>query len=243
MENARTPPRFTAPDARRLLRAARSATLSTLMNDGSPYGSLVNVATDQRGRPLLLISKLAWHTRNLEADGRASILAVGAGNYADPVEGPRVTLIGRMAPVSDAEARARFLAKHPQASLYAGFKDFAWWRMEVEQAHAVAGFGRIETYGADEILLSEADARPIAEIETGAVEHMNEDHADAVRLYATKLLGAPEATWRMTACDADGVDMTDGEQFLRLDFDSPVRDGSGLRVKLVELAKLARGKV
>ena len=86
MQNVKPPPGFTAREARLLLREARSATLSSLLEGGSPYGSLVNLATDRRGRPLLLLSRLAWHTRNLEADGRASLLVVGKGTFSDPLE-------------------------------------------------------------------------------------------------------------------------------------------------------------
>jgi len=240
MENSERPARFTAREARLLVRAARSASLASLMPDGSPYGSLVNVATDQRGRPLLLISSLAWHTRNLAADGRASLLVAGEDRFPDRLEGPRVTVMGRFSPVAADEARDRYLARHPSAALYVGFKDFGWWRMEVEQAHAVAGFGRIETFTGAEVLLAEEAAAAIAGMQAGAVRHMNEDHLDAVALYATRLLGAAAGAWRMAACDPDGADLTDGERSLRLPFDRPVRDGGELRAMLVELAKRAR---
>lgn len=241
MQNTRQPQRFTPREARLLLRQARSATLSTLLEGGAPYGSLVNMATDQRGRPLLLVSRLAWHTRNLELDGRAALLAVGEAEHADPLEGARVTVMGRFARVPAEEARSRFLARHPAASFYAGFADFGWWRMEVEQAHAVAGFGRIETFPGDDILVAPDAAAGIAAMEAGAVAHMNEHHADAVALYATRLLGAPEGEWRMSACDPDGCDLTDGERVLRLPFDETVPDAGAVRAMLVLLARRARG--
>jgi putative heme iron utilization protein len=239
-ENAQDRPRFAGEEARRMTRLARTATLATLLSGGTPYASLVNIATDQRGAPLILISRLAWHTRNLEADGRASLLVVGEGEFADALEGPRVTLIGRFAPLANEAAARRYLARHPAASLYANFKDFGFWRMEIERAHAVAGFGRIETMDASELLIPAEQARRLAALEEGAIAHMNEDHGEAVSLYAPRLLNAPPGDWRMTACDADGIDLGNGETALRLAFDRPVQDSNELRAKLVELAKQAR---
>lgn len=244
MTNANPPQRFTGGEARRLLRQERSGTLSTLLADGSPYGSLVNYATDQRGRPLLLLSTLAWHTRNLERDGRASLLVAGQGSHADALEGARVTVIGRCARLDVAEiedARRRYLARHPNASFYAGFTDFGWWRLEIEQAHAVAGFGRIETLGAEEVLLASEQAATLGAMEAGAVAHMNEDHLDAVQLYATRLIGAEAGDWRMAGIDSDGADLTDGSRSLRLAFDGCAGSGKEMRESLVELARRARG--
>jgi putative heme iron utilization protein len=242
MQNVKPPPGFTAREARLLLREARSATLSSLLEGGSPHGSLVNIATDRRGRPLLLLSRLAWHTRNLEADGRASLLVVGKGTFSDPLEGPRVTVMGRMSRVDEVEARDRYLAAHPKASFYAGFKDFGWWRMEIEQAHAVAGFGRIETFAGDDVVLSEEAVAGFGEREAAALAHMNQDHLDAIALYATRLLGEPPGEWRIAACDPDGADLTDGARGTRLAFDAPVRDGEELKATLVELARRARAR-
>lgn len=243
MTNGNPPQKFTGEEARKLLRHARSGTLSTLLAEGGPYGSLVNFATDQRGRPVLLLSTLAWHTRNLERDGRASLLVVGEGSFGDVLEGARVTVIGHCEKLPEAEAedaRRRYLARHPAASFYAGFKDFGWWRLEVEQAHAVAGFGRIETMTAEEILLPQEPAQVMAAMEAGVVAHMNEDHLDAVQLYATRLIGAAEGEWRMAGIDSDGADLTDGSTSLRLAFDRSAGNGKEMRESLVALARRAR---
>lgn len=243
MTNDNPPQKFTGAEARRLLRHARSGTLSTLLPEGGPYGSLVNYATDQRGRPILLLSTLAWHTRNLERDGRASLLVVGEGSFGDVLEGARVTMIGRCARLDASEgedARRRYLARHPGGSFYAGFKDFGWWRLEVEQAHAVAGFGRIETMAGDDVLLGAEPARALGAMEASAVAHMNEDHLDAVQLYATRLIGAEQGEWRMAGIDSDGADLTDGSTSLRLAFDGCVGNGKEMRESLVELARRAR---
>ena len=154
---------FSAGEARNLLRRARTATLATLnADDGFPYASLVNVATDVQGMPLLLISTLAWHTRNLVADPRASLMVAEVPASGDALTGPRVSVMGRFVKSDEAALRRRYLARHPAAELYAGFADFAFWRMVPERAHAVAGFGRIETIPADEMFPS-ADEMPALE--------------------------------------------------------------------------------
>jgi putative heme iron utilization protein len=128
--------------ARALLREAGRATLATLL-DGAPYASLVLVAEDEDGSPILLLSDLAEHAKNLKRDKRASLLIDGTAGLADALAGPRVTLLGSMERSSEARLKARFLARHPNAATYAGFGDFACYRMKVARAHLVEGFGRI----------------------------------------------------------------------------------------------------
>ena len=148
-----TPRTFTGSEARLLLRRARTGTLASLNRDGGgPYASLVNVAADVQGRPILLVSTLAWHTRNLLADGRASVMVAELPAEGDALTGARMTVMGRFVQCADPAVRRRYLARHPAAELYADFGDFAFWRMEPEMVHAVAGFGRIETLAADEVL-------------------------------------------------------------------------------------------
>ncbi|WP_137388407.1 HugZ family protein [Rhodoligotrophos defluvii] len=226
--------------ARYLLRAARKGALGTLQAEGgAPLVTLVTVATDPVGAPLLLMSNLAWHTRNLKADTRASLLIDGTGPNGDPLQGIRVSLWGRVAAAGE-DARARFLARHPEASFYADFKDFAFYRLEVEGGHSVAGFGRIVTFAAQDFLLNQAQFSDVAAAEGRIVEHMNDDHADAVALYATKLLGAPAGAWRMSAVDPDGCDLVNGRDVLRLAFDEPARTAEEVRKALVALVKKAR---
>ena len=232
--------RFDGNEARRLIRAARTATLATLNEDGAPYGSLVKVASASAGQPIIHVSRLAWHTRNLEADGRASLLFVAQAPYGDPLEAPRVTAIGRLAPCAEPACATRFLASHPDAAAYANFSDFSFWRMEIERCHAIAGFGRIETLEADAVVLPAAEAEAIASLAAGAMEHMNGHHTEALGLYATRLLGRPPADWRATTVDPDGIELSDGTHSVRLAFPHPVATGAELRTTLKALADQAR---
>ena len=232
-----------APNAaKKLLREGLSGALATLMpGSGDPYCSLVNVATAHDGSPLLLISKLAIHTKNILADPRASLM-LDERKAGDPLEGARVMLMGRVAATDDARARARYLSRHPEAEMFAAFPDFAIYRMEIQRAHLVAGFGRIVDLAGKDILTDLSGADDLLEAEAEAVEHMNSDHADALELYATKLLGAPGGNWRCTGCDPEGLDLRLGQTGLRLTFPLPVRASGPLRAVLVQLAKDARAR-
>ncbi len=138
--------------AKKLLREGRSGALATLMaGSGDPYCSLVNVATAPDGAPLLLLSKLALHTKNILADPRASLM-LDERKDGDPLEGARVMLMGTLAATDDAGARTAYLRRHPEAEMFAGFADFAFYRMAISRAHLVAGFGRIVDLAARDIL-------------------------------------------------------------------------------------------
>lgn len=226
--------------AKKLLREGLSGALATLMpGTGDPYCSLVNVATDFDGAPLLLLSTLAMHTKNLLADPRASLM-LDERKDGDPLEGARVMLMGTIEPTGDPAARSRYLARQPEAEMFAGFKDFALYRMTVARAHLVAGFGRIVDLPADEILTDVSDAAALRDAEADAVAHMNSDHRDALRLYATALLQAPAADWHCTGCDPDGLDLRAGRAGLRLPFPQRVTGPGPLRAMLKQLADRAR---
>ena len=226
--------------AKKLLREGRSGALATLMaGKGDPYCSLVNVATAADGAPLLLLSKLALHTKNILADARASLM-LDERKEGDPLQGARVMLMGTLAATSEPRARARYLARHPDAEGYAGFADFAFYRMEIANAHLVAGFGRIVDLKARDILTDVSAAQPLLEAEDEIIAHINGDHAEAVRLYATKLLGAPDGAWRCAGCDPEGLDLQNGRIGLRLPFPQPVNTPGPLRQVLKELAAKAR---
>jgi putative heme iron utilization protein len=229
---------FTGDEARLLLRRARTGTLASLnKDDGAPYASLVNVATDTQGFPLILVSRLAWHTRNLLADPRASLMVAEPPATGDALTGPRVTVMGRFATSPDESVQRRYLARHPEAELYAGFGDFAFWRLEPERAHAVAGFGRIETMLADEVFPSCGE---MAALERSAIDHMNEDHADAIQLYAGKLLGASPVGWKIAGIDPDGADLLRGGEVLRLAFEHRITTAEELRSYFSRLSRALR---
>lgn len=231
----------TAAAARAVIRAADRAVLATaLAEDGTPYASLVMVALDTAARPLLLISALAEHTRNLAANPRASLLFDGTAGLENPLTGPRVTVLGTFAPTDDRAAKDRYLRRHPEAGAFAGFGDFALWRMEVARAHMVAGFGAIHWIGGDALLPAAIAAPALAEAEAGICDHMNTEHVDAVQLYARKLLGKPGEGWRMTGIDPEGADLRLEGSVARLGFDAPVRDAAEAREALVALVGRAR---
>ncbi|WP_181708260.1 HugZ family protein [Chthonobacter rhizosphaerae] len=232
--------------ARETLRAAATATLSTLTEAGEPFGSFVSVATDVDGAPLLLVSRLAVHTRNLDRDGRCSLLLVAPGGEGgDPLAGARITLQGRAIRVGrdtpeHERLLGRFLARHPEAEGYAAFADFGLMRIELREGHLVAGFGRIHRVDASELLVPPDSAEAFRAAEAGVAGHMNEDHLDAVRLYATRLLGRPDGDWRVVAADPDGLDLSSGEEVVRLPFRSRQRQVMELRYELKALSELAR---
>src|SRR5262245_48036915 len=212
-----TPDFNPAAAAKKLLREGRSGALATLMHgSGDPYCSLVNVATAADGAPLLLISRLAVHTKNVLADPRVSLM-IDERKAGDPLQGARVMLMGTAAPTEDPHARRRYLDRQPEAEMFADFGDFAFYQVTLKAAHLVAGFGRI-----------------------AILAHMNSDHGDAARLYATKLLGAPDGEWRCVGCDPEGLELQLDRTALRLPFPQRVRTPDALRDLLKQMAEEAR---
>ena len=222
----------------------RAALATALPVDGGtwPYASLVLVAVDHDLSPILLLSQLAEHTKAIAGDDRVSLLFDGTYGLDQPLTGPRVTLVGRAARTDDPRLGRRFLARHPDAEIYAGFKDFHVFRVAVERAHLVAGFGKIRWIGAAELMA--IPARGLAESEAEIVAHMNQDHADALQLYAGKLLGLPGTDWRMTGIDPEGIDLRrqdpGNKRVARLPFDAPLGDAAEARQVLVGLVAKAK---
>jgi putative heme iron utilization protein len=229
--------------ARSLLRRSRQGALATLMaGSGDPYCSLVNVASHADGAPILLISRLALHTKNILADPRVSLMLDERAD-GDPLEGSRIMLAGRAEEASADDLpvlHRRYLNAHPSAETFVNFKDFSFFRIRPSVAHLVAGFGRIVDLKPELFLTDISDAGALLEAEQGAIDHMNADHRDAMNLYATKLLGADTADWRCTGCDPDGIDMQAGMTTLRLDFPRRIVTPAALRQMLKELADRAR---
>lgn len=242
-----------APDdaelARTLAAAVTVGTLGTLALDppGTPFGSVAPFGLDDHGRPVILISELAEHTKNLRADPRASMLVVEPGTPGgDPLAAGRVTLLGRGVEVDDAgraEAKAVHLAGNPNAAGYAEYGDFSFWRLEVEAVRFVGGYGRMSWVDAAGWEAARPD--PVAPFAAGAVEHLNADHADALLLMAQVLGGRPGVT-RATATGVDrlGLELMavgpDGPGRVRLAFDEPATTPDAIRQATIALTKAAR---
>ena len=227
--------------AKKLLREGRSGALATLMPGcGDPYCSLVNVATAIDGAPLLLLSNLALHTKNIQADARVSLM-LDERKEGDPLEGARIMLMGACAK-TDRTVAGAYLRRHPEAEMFAGFSDFAFYRMAIARAHLVAGFGRIVDIKPEDLLADMSNAQALGESEIDAIAHMNEDHADACRLYATKLLGGSDGDWRCVGIDPDGLELQQGRTALRLEFPQRVTGPGPLRAVLKQLADQTRAR-
>jgi heme iron utilization protein len=228
--------------ARAVVRALDRATLATAMAEhGTPYASLVMTACDPAGCPLMMLSDLAEHTKNLQARPEASLLFDATAGLDNALTGTRVALQGsiRLEP-SDDTLTARYLARHPDAEIYTGFADFNLYRMTVERVHVVAGFGQIHWLAAEQFLASAAPAADLTEAEHDIIAHMNDDHSDAVRLYATMIAGGVEGEWNFAGIDCDGIDLRLGSARARIPFDRPVFTSDEARKALAGLAQSTR---
>lgn len=233
--------------AKTLMRTVRSGALATNDADGGiPFASLVQVGTDLDGSPVILTSQLSVHTRLLEADPRCSLLLSSLGK-GDPLAHPRLTLMAtahRLEREGDAarHIRRRYLLQHPKAELYVDFPDFAFWRLEVISGSLNGGFGRAYRMAKEDLLADLSGFFDFYDFEADAVAHMNEDHADAVALYASRLCGAREGAWRLIGIDPEGVQMALGDEILRLTFPRALAGPHEVRPMLIRLANDARSR-
>lgn len=225
--------------ARQLLRAARAGTLATAV-DGQPYAALVTPAAAADFSPLLLLSALSEHTRQLRAEPRCALLVAGAPAGPNPQTAPRVTLTALAEPADDPALKARFLAIHPYAALYAGFGDFSLWRLQPMAAMFVGGFAQAIRLRRHDLLPDPASVAAVAAAEASILSHCNTDHPDALAAIA-QAAGGAAGEWRMAAVDVDGCDLAAGEIVLRIAWSAPVADVAGIRAELVQLARIARG--
>ncbi len=230
------PSDFSPVDTSRLLvRRARTAALSTLQRrSGHPFGSLVTVACEPDGTPIVLLSTLAAHSRNLAEDARASLLFV-EGGLGDPQQGGRVTLVGRLELVEDdAAARRRYLTRNPDAALYAGFADFAFFRLELEDCHLVAGFGRAMRVRREDHLLSTDGAEALIAAESHLIAGFAAT-PERVAAWVARL-GARGDDWAVTGVDPGGIDLAttdeEGRQFQRLTLSSLAKSPESLETAL-----------
>jgi putative heme iron utilization protein len=214
------------------MRATDRAALATAQG-GWPFASLVLTALDHDASPLLLISDLSEHAKNIKADPRVSLLFDGTQGLDDPLTGPRVTVLGKATPVEDPRLKARFLARHPSAELYAGFADFHLHRVSVTRAHLVAGFGRIHWVEARELLVTPDGSFARGEAATLAAVNADPKMVNA----AVRTLGLDGDGWRVTGIDPEGLDLRRAGSIARLAL--PFADASAVQNALAhgELSK------
>lgn len=228
--------------ARRLIRAAAEATLATSAA-GQPYASLVTPAPAPDLAPLLWLSALSPHTRHLAEEPRCALLIAGPAPGPNPQTRPRVTLIGTAARVPEPEVpalKARWLARHPYAGLYAELPDFSLWRIAIAEAQFVGGFAMAHRLPAAALRPDPDAVAAVAAAEAEIVAHVNDDHADACDSIAAGLLGGTGTGWRLAAVDVDGCDLARGEEVRRLAFEAPVADADGVRRALILAARAGR---
>ena len=232
--------------ARRLLRAADRATLATSLAgrepvgaESWPYASLVLLACDHDAAPLLLMSDLAEHSKNIAADPRTALLIDGTAGRVDPLTGPRVTVLGTVEKTEDARLKTRFVARHPSAALYADFADFHLYRMTVARAHFVAGFGRIHWIEAADFGFA-AGGAPLADTEESVIQQLGRQ-ADRLAQLAT---GRRAEGWRLTGVDPEGLDLRREGAIARIEFPTPVATADALATTVdgLQQAAMARRK-
>ena len=237
-----------AERARTLAHLGRTGTLATVSrrHAGHPFASVMPYALDADGRPLFLISSMAMHTQNLEADARASLLVTQPDWSGDPLAAGRLTLMGsvrRLDAAQKDEARAAYLARHQRAGYWVDFDDFAFWRLDVVDLYFVGGFAAMDWVTAADYASARPD--PLADAAGGIVEHMNRDHADALIAYARHYAGeaADEAT--MVTVDRLGfkLRLRQGQRLssIRIAFPREVTTAGQSREVLIEMLRLARG--
>jgi heme iron utilization protein len=221
-------------DAKRLMRLARTGALATLEAEGSgPLTTLVGVASDFDGAPLLLMSTLSRHSRNLARDSRASLLLTGSHDRGDPLNHPRVTLGGRVEREPAARAKSRYLQRNRKAALYAGFADFGMFRLRVESVHFNGGFGRAAPLAPADVLGSRAGEAALAEAEEQLIAEVNALGDAALARLAGRRASRP--AWRAIGLDGEGLDLAVGGRPARAQFRAPAADPATWRARLQEL--------
>ncbi len=230
--------------ARRLLRATDRACLATSLAsrgpvgaEAWPYASLVLLACDHDAAPLLLMSDLAEHSKNIAADARAALLIDGTAGRVDPLTGPRVTILGTVEKTDDPRLKARFVARHPSAALYADFADFHLYRVTVARAHFVAGFGRIHWIDAADLTF-DASAALLAESEESLIRQLS-DKADRLAQLAT---ARRARGWRITGIDPEGLDLRREGAVARIEFPAPVATAEALTAAVDGLLQAATSR-
>lgn len=239
--------RSPAEEARTLVASTTSGTLATLSDDGTPWASLVTFGVMGDGSPVLCLSTLAEHARNLEKNRQASLMVADPHHTGEVLAGGRVTLAGRVRRSDEhpdeQSAREAHLEAVPSAAMYADFNDFSFWILEVERARWVGGYGRMDTALAPDYATAEPD--PVEPLALDAVTHLNEDHADALLIMARAFSEFPDSNEaRCVRADRYGLDLEletpDGTRASRVSFNERINSSGGLRAATVDLARRAR---
>lgn len=231
--------------ARQLISSARYGSLAVLLPDGGhPFASRTAVASDIDRTPVILVSELSTHTAGLANDPRVSLL-LGEPGKGDPLAHPRITLqcnARRLAreDAAHGRVRARFLRRHPKSTMYVDFGDFSFFTLEPRTASLNGGFGKAYILLPEDFLIASPASKALADIEESAIDHMNDDHREAVTLYAQKLAGGNGTNWTISGIDASGFDLLGTGSVLRVEFDAPLQDADRLAAVMAELAKRAR---
>lgn len=235
-----------AAAGRRLVRAADRAALATRDPAGWPHAALVLTACDHQAAPLLLLSDLAEHTRQLRADPRVALLFDGTAGLADPLSGSRCTLLGQLRESHEPRHRVRFLSRHPHAAGYAGFADFRLYRLTVTRVHLIGGFARAARIETDAWHAAIGNTGGFPGLESGGTEadivaRINEFQPEAVRLAATRLLGLTDGPWRLTGLDPEGCDLRLGPLVGRLDLGGWLAGPGEVAMELLRRSGVASG--
>jgi putative heme iron utilization protein len=248
-ERAPVPEPTLAERGRTLIKVGRIGTLSTHSRKypGFPFGSVMPYASDDRGRPLFLISNMAMHTQNLKADARASLLVMQESGADDPLGAARITLAGEVLPLPEGEtgaAREFYLGRHENARYWVDFDDFGFYRMQPAGVYYIGGFGVMGWVAAEEYAASQPD--PLTDSAAGILRHMNEDHSEALVLLARAAGEKDAETAIMTAVDRLGfhLRLRSGERMhgARIAFPREVRDSGEVRTVLVEMVRMVRAE-
>jgi hypothetical protein len=239
-----------AERARTLLHIGRIGSLSTLSRKqpGFPFGSVMPYGLDTAGRPIFLISTMAMHTQNLQADPRASLLVTQPDASGDPLGASRVTLMGNVQTIPKPElanARTLYLERYANSKYWVDFEDFSFYRMDVIDVYYVGGFGVMGWTKASDYDQSQPD--PLADSASAIIEHMNRDHKDALVLLARVFADIESKEAAMTAVDRLGFHVrlktTEGVKGTRIAFLREVKNPTEAREVLVEMVQQARQRL
>lgn len=225
--------------SKQLLRVIRSGTLATLTTQGAPFATLTAVANHYDGSPILLLSRLALHTRNLERDPRCSLL-LAQGGRGDPLAHPRLTLEAVAARTDDKAARNRFLRRNPKSALYADFPDFSFWRLEIVGVHLNGGFARAADFGPPVLMTSLIGAESLLAAEESLLEKLNRSDVETLQLLARKIARERAGAWHAIGIDPEGLDLACGDRTSRVVFSTRVKTADEFRTRFVELAASVR---